>query len=163
MTAQSPKTVVLGLGNTLHGDDGVGPRAAQKLRSDKRLPEGVTVIDGGTLGLELLPYIWDCSRLLVLDSVEVGEPAGTIVRMSGEELSQLARKASVHQLGVADLLVALRMLAEPTPEIVLLGVQADNTEWSTEFSAQVQGSLEGLVEAAVEELQGKTLSDALQA
>src|SRR5215831_19215825 len=70
-SGKSLETVILGLGNTLHSDDGLGPRAVEKLRSDRRIPDGVAVIDGGTLGLELLPYVWDCSRLLVLDSVDV--------------------------------------------------------------------------------------------
>ena len=101
-----PKYVVLGLGNILHSDDGVGPQAIERMRSDARVPEDVALIEGGTLGLELLPYIWDCSYLLVLDAVDIGQPPGTLVRMSSQELQTLPGKGSVHQLGVADLLVA---------------------------------------------------------
>ncbi|MGA7472585.1 MAG: hydrogenase maturation protease, partial [Candidatus Sulfotelmatobacter sp.] len=107
--------VVLGLGNTLHTDDGIGPQTIERLRSDPRVPEDVALIEGGTLGLELLTYIWDCSCLLVLDAVDVGQPPGTLVRMSSQELQTLPGKGSVHQLGVADLLVALRILANRTP------------------------------------------------
>ena len=152
MAAKSLETVILGLGNTLHSDDGLGPRAVEKLRSDRRVPDGVAVIDGGTLGLELLPYVWDCSRLLVLDSVDVGEPAGTLVRMCNDELTTLAGKGSTHQLGVADLLLALRVLAEHMPEIVLLGVQPATTEWGSKLSPAVEASLDSMVEAAIGEL-----------
>ena len=82
--------VVLGLGNTLHSDDGIGPQAIERLRSDARVPEDVSLIEGGTLGLELLTYIWDCSYLLVLDAVDVGQPPGTLVRMSNAGTANLA-------------------------------------------------------------------------
>ena len=144
--------IVLGLGNTLHSDDGVGPQAIEKLRSDPRVPEDVALIEGGTLGLELLTYIWDCSYLLVLDAVDVGQPPGTLVRMSSQELQSLPGKGNVHQLGVADLLVALRILANRTPEVVLLGVQPASIEWGTELSPAVAAVLPALADAAIAEV-----------
>jgi hydrogenase maturation protease len=144
--------VVLGLGNTLHTDDGIGPHAVERLRNDPRMPADVALIEGGTLGLELLTYIWDCSYLLVLDAVDVGQPPGTLVRMSSQEVQTLPSQGSVHQLGVADLLVALRVLASRTPEVVLLGVQPASTEWGTELSPAVAAVLPALVDAAVAEL-----------
>jgi hydrogenase maturation protease len=144
--------IVLGLGNTLHSDDGVGPQAIEKLRNDPRVPGDVSLIEGGTLGLELLTYIWDCSYLLVLDAVDVEQPPGTLVRMSNQELQTLPGKGSVHQLGVADLLVALRVLAYRTPEVVLLGVQPATTEWGTELSPAVAAVLPALADAAIAEL-----------
>lgn len=144
--------VVLGLGNTLHSDDGIGPQAIERLRSDARVPADVALIEGGTLGLELLTYIWDCSYLVVLDAVDVGQPPGTLVRMSSQEVQTLPGKGSVHQMGVADLLVALRVLASRTPEIVLLGVQPASTDWGTELSPAVAAVLPALADAAVAEL-----------
>jgi hydrogenase maturation protease len=146
------KTVVLGLGNLLHADDGAGAQAIKRLREDARVPGDVSLVEGGTLGLELLPYVWDCSRLIVIDAVDVGETPGTVVKMSGEELNSIPGKSSAHQLGVSDLLVALRMLAERQPQVVLLGVQPESTEWSTELSPPVAASLDSLVEAAIREL-----------
>jgi hydrogenase maturation protease len=146
------KCVVLGLGNILHSDDGLGPQAIQRLRDDARVPEDVALIEGGTLGLELLTYIWDCSHLLVLDAVDVGQPPGTLVRMSSQELQTLPGKGSVHQLGVADLLVALRVLARRPPTVVLLGVQSATTDWGTELSPAVGAVMGSLIEAAVAEL-----------
>jgi hydrogenase maturation protease len=145
-------SIVLGLGNTLHSDDGIGPLAIERLRSDPRVPADVSLIEGGTLGLELLTYIWDCSYLLVLDAVDVGQPPGTLVRMSSQELQTLPGNGSVHQLGVADLMVALRVLARETPEVVLLGVQPASTEWGTELSPAVAAVLPALADAAVAEL-----------
>jgi len=153
------KTVVLGLGNLLHADDGAGAQAIKRLREDARVPGDVSLVEGGTLGLELLPYVWDCSRLIVIDAVDVGETPGTVVKMSGEELNSIPGKSSVHQLGVSDLLVALRMLAERQPQVVLLGVQPESTEWSTELSPPVAASLDSLVEAAIRELSHQGQAD----
>jgi hydrogenase maturation protease len=144
--------VVLGLGNTLHSDDGIGPQAIERLRNDPRMPADVALIEGGTLGLELLTYVWDCSYLLVLDAVDVGQPPGTLLRMSSQEVQALPGKGSVHQLGVADLLVAVRVLASRTPEVVLLGVQPASTEWGTELSPAVAAVLPALADAAIAEL-----------
>lgn len=153
MSPGSAKTVVLGLGNVLHADDGAGAQAIQRLRENARVPPDVSLIEGGTLGLELLSYVWDCSRLIVIDAVDVGEPPGTVVRMSGEELNSLPGNSSVHQLGVPDLLVALRVLGGGQPEVVLLGIQPANTEWSTELSPAVAAAMDVLVMAAIQELQ----------
>ena len=148
------KTVVLGLGNVLHADDGAGAQVIQRLRDDARVPADVSLIEGGTLGLELLSYVWDCSRLIVIDAVDVGRPAGTVLRMSGEDLNSLPGNSSVHQLGVSDLLVALRVLAQRQPEVVLLGVQPEVTDWSTELSPAVAQAMGLLVDAAVREVCG---------
>ena len=98
MDAGSAKTVVLGLGNILHADDGAGAQAISRLRADSRVPVDVCLVEGGTLGLELLSYVWDCARLIVIDAVDVGEAPGTVVRISGEELNSLPGRSSVHQL-----------------------------------------------------------------
>ncbi len=157
MTAASVKTVVLGVGNILHRDDGAGAQAIARLRADSRVPADVCLVEGGTLGLELLPYIWDCARLIVVDAVDVGERPGTLIRMSGEELNSLPSNSSIHQLGVSDLLIALRMLAERQPEVVLLGVQPGNTDWSSELSSDVAARIDSLVEATIRELQAASV------
>lgn len=157
MSAASAKTVVLGLGNVLHGDDGAGAQAIGRLRADPRVPADVSLVEGGTLGLELLPYVWDCARLIVIDAIDVAERPGTLIRMSGEELNSLPGNSSIHQLGVSDLLIALRMLAERQPEVVLLGVQPGNTDWSSELSSDVAARIDSLVEATIRELQAASV------
>lgn len=152
MESKPAKIVVLGLGNVLHADDGAGVHVVRRLREDPRVPADIGLIEGGTLGLELLSYVWECSRLIVIDAVDVGRDPGTVVRMSGEELNSLPGEASVHQLGVSDLLVALRVLAQKQPEVVLLGVQPTTTEWSTQLSQPVAAAMELLVDSAIKEL-----------
>jgi hydrogenase maturation protease len=145
-------TVVLGLGNVILSDDGLGVRALERLSSDPRLPQDVTLIDGGTLGLELLSCTAGAERLLILDAIELDAAPGTPARLAGDELLGLPGSASVHQLGVADLLAALRIMGEEPDAVVLLGVQPQITTLGTELSADVARALPALVEAAIEEI-----------
>jgi hydrogenase maturation protease len=145
-------TLVLGLGNLVHSDDGLGVHAIQSLTNDPRVLSDVVLMDGGTQGLSLLPHISAFQRVLVIDAMDVGEAPGTVLRLEGKALKNLPGKASVHQLGFADLLVALELLGELPGEIVLLGVQPLSTEWTTELTPPVRQALEPLLDAVVAQL-----------
>lgn len=153
MINEQSKTLLLGLGNLVHSDDGLGVHAIQSLILDPRVPSDVVLMDGGTQGLSLLPHIAAYQRLLVIDALDVGEAPGTLVRVEGNALQNLPGKASVHQLGFADLLVALELLGESPKEIVLLGAQPLSTEWSTELTPAVQEALGPLLDAVIEQLE----------
>jgi hydrogenase maturation protease len=153
------KTVVLGLGNLIRSDDGIGLYALTQLEQDRRLPVDVRVVEGGTKGLELVPYICDACRLLVLDAVDVGTTPGAVTRIIGKEVCSLSGSASVHELALADLLNALRIMGQEPEEVVLLGVQPQNTELGTVLSAPVQQALPTLVETALCELSRWSRSD----
>lgn len=152
LSETSSVTLVLGLGNLVHSDDGLGVHAVLRLREDPRVPSDVVLMDGGTQGLALLPHISAYQRLLVIDAIDVGEAPGTIIRLEGDALRHLPGKASVHQLGFADLLVALELLGESPEEIVLLGVQPQSTEWSAELTPAVEHALAPLFDAALDQL-----------
>lgn len=145
-------TIVLGLGNLVHSDDGAGVHAIQALQLDPRVPPNVTLIDGGTQGLALLPHISGVGRLLVIDAIDAGQPPGTLLRFEGSSLKGLPGKASVHQLGFADLMVALQLLGESPGEVVVLGVQPVSTEWGAELTAPVQSVLASLVDCTIAQL-----------
>ena len=146
------QTLVLGLGNLVHSDDGLGVHAVQGLQQDPRVPPDVVLMDGGTQGLALLPHISAFQRVLVIDAMDVGEAPGTLVRLEGKALQNLPGKASVHQLGFADLLVALELLGESPEEIVLFGVQPLSTEWGTELTAPVREALDRVPDLVLEQL-----------
>ena len=146
------QTVVLGLGNLVHSDDGVGVHAIHGLQRDERVPAGVILLDGGTQGLALLPHVSGVARLLVIDALDTGELPGTLLRFEGKALRGLPGKASVHQLGFADLMVALELLGESPGEVVVLGVQPESTEWSAELSPSVAPSLAPLIDCAIAQL-----------
>jgi hydrogenase maturation protease len=145
-------TLVLGLGNLVQSDDGLGVHAIQSLQQDRRVPSDVVLMDGGTQGLSLLPHISAFERLLVIDAMDVGETPGTVVRIEGKALQNLPGKASVHQLGFADLLVALELLGESPEEIVLFGVQPLSTEWGTEVTPPVREGLDRLPDLVIQQL-----------
>ena len=144
------RIVVLGVGNLIHTDDGLGIHAIRKLQADPRVPSQVELIDGGTFGIELLAYLEHCSKLLLLDAVDVGRSPGGLVRMAGEDLFGLPGGASVHQLGIADLLATLPLISNAPEEVVLLGVQPGSTDWGCELSERVAAALDALVDSAVE-------------
>ena len=122
------ETLVLGLGNLVHADDGFDVHAIARLQQDPRVPHDVTLLDGGTQGLGLLHHLSGLRRLLVIDAIDAGQPCGTLLRFEGKALHGLPGKASVHQLGFADLMVALQLLGDSPGEIVVLGVQPELTD-----------------------------------
>ena len=146
-------TLILGLGNLVHSDDGLGVHAIQSLQSNPDFPPGAVLMDGGTQGLALLPHISAFQRLLVIDALDVGEAPGTVVRLEGDALKHLPGKPSVHQLGFADLMVALELLGETPEEIVMLGVQPQTIDWGTELSEPVRVALEALPGLVIEQLE----------
>jgi hydrogenase maturation protease len=155
------ETLVLGLGNLVHADDGLGVHAISRLQRDPRFPHDVKLLDGGTQGLGLLHHLSGLRRLLVIDAIDVGEPAGTLLRFEGKALKGLPGKASVHQLGFADLMVALQLLGDSPEEIVVLGVQPESTEWSAELTPAVHRALAPLVECVISQLESWKESDDL--
>lgn len=115
--------LVLGLGNVLLGDDGIGAAAVDALERDYRLPSGVRLVEGGTLGLSLLDEIADARHVILVDAVAADAPPGTLVRLDGAEVMDAVRdRLSVHQVGVADLLNAARLIGRYPASVVLLGL-----------------------------------------
>jgi len=134
-------------------DDGIGVRVVQLLAERYRYPAGVTILDGGTLGLDLLPRLEGVEKLLVVDAVETGQPAGTLVRMAGEEVPVvLETKVSPHQMGLKDLLAVAMLQGFAPREMVLWGVQPALIELGTELSEAVAARLEPLVGKVLAEL-----------
>ncbi|HJV64106.1 MAG TPA: HyaD/HybD family hydrogenase maturation endopeptidase [Geomonas sp.] len=145
--------LVLGIGNLLMTDDGIGVRAVQLLSDRYLFPEGVTVVEGGTLGLDLLPQVQDAQRLLIVDAVEAGTAAGSLVRYAGGELPLLPEdRLSPHQIGLKDLLALSAALGCAPEETVVLGVQPESVAVGIALSAPVEAQLEPLVGKVLEEL-----------
>src|SRR5580765_5412658 len=121
--------LVLGLGNVLLGDDGAGAQAIEQLLDQFDIPDGVQVYDGGTLGLSLLPYVEQAEAVIILDAVRAEAPAGSIVRVSGEDVAPVvATRLSPHQFGVSDLLDGARWLGHYPGTVLLLGVVPETIE-----------------------------------
>lgn len=145
----TPRIAVLGLGNLMRTDDAVGMLALQQLRADPRFPLSVPLIEGGTLGLDLLHPLEGITHLLVLDAVDAGAQPGALLRYNGDEIDRLPVAKSVHLLGFSDLIGAMRLVESTPEEIVVLGVQPEKIDWGTELTPTIATALLTLVESAI--------------
>ena len=147
------RTVVIGLGNPLMGDDGVGLAALARLEADYRIPLDIELVDGGTWGMNLLPVIEDAGRLLLLDAIHKDGAPGTAYRLTRYELPRyLATKISPHQVDLHDVLALAELRGTLPAETVAVGVQPERVEMIAELSPAVTAALDGLVALAVKEL-----------
>lgn len=150
---QQPTTLVLGIGNLVMSDDGVGVKVVQKLQREFRFDDSVEIMDGGTLGLDLLPKLEGIDRLILVDAVETGREPGTCVRMSGDELPiALETKVSPHQMGLKDLLSVAELMGHAPREMVLIGVQPGSIEMDTELTPEVEAKVDVLIDNILKEL-----------
>lgn len=146
-------TIVLGIGNTILRDDGVGVHAAEALQRAYGLPEGVQVLDGGTAGMELLDPLADADLLLVLDAVRSGQPPGRLVRLAGDEVPVFFRnKLSPHQVSLCDVLAGLEFAGHGPKDLVLIGVEPEDMGLGLELTDTVQAQLPAMVAMAVQAL-----------
>jgi len=145
--------LVLGIGNLIMSDDGIGVRVVQRLSACFRFPAGVTMLDGGTLGLDLLPQLEGVESLLVVDAVDIGKAPGTLARLSGDDVPiVLETKVSPHQMGLKDLLAVAMLQGFAPHEMVLWGVQPEKIEMGLDLSPAVAEALDPLTENVLTEL-----------
>jgi len=124
------RILVLGIGNILWADEGFGVRCVEALHGGWSFPDNVTLMDGGTQGLYLLPYVQEADCLLVFDAVDYGDVPGSLREVTGEQVPRFmgAKKMSLHQTGFQEVLMAAELTGKLPAELVLLGVQAEELE-----------------------------------
>jgi len=145
--------LVLGLGNILLQDEGLGVRAVERLATRYRLPPEVQVMDGGVMGLDLLPYLVGVSHLLITDAVQTGRPPGSLVRLEGDAIpAALSLKMSMHQVGLQELLALASFQGTLPEQVVLWGLEPSSLEWGLELSTPIAAQIDALVDAAASEL-----------
>jgi hydrogenase maturation protease len=138
--------LILGLGNVLCADDGVGVSAVARLVEEWEAPEGVVVMDGGTLGLSLLPYLQDARRVILVDAVRADAAPGSLVRLEGEDVAHaVAARLSPHQVGVADLLQGAHLLNRYPEAVVLVGIVPASITLGLARTPAVQARIPALV------------------
>jgi hydrogenase maturation protease len=153
MSAAKISVLVLGIGNLVMSDDAVGVLVVQQLQLRYRFPNNVEVMDGGTLGLDLLPKLENITNLIIIDAVETGKEPGTCIRLCGEELPiALETKVSPHQMGLKDLLAVSGLMGHSPKEMVLIGVQPESIEMEIGLTAKVEAKLETLISNVLTEL-----------
>lgn len=144
--------LVLGLGNVLLQDDGVGSAAVARLLDGFDVPTGARVLDGGTLGLSLLPYLDDADAVILVDAIRAEGSPGDVVRLEGDEVAPaVATRLSPHQIGVADLLDGVRWLDRYPPHLVLVGLIPQSIDLGVGLSPRVFASMPALIDRVIDE------------
>lgn len=147
------RAVVLGIGNIILSDEGLGVRVVEALQESYRLPEGVCAVDGGTSGMELLEELSNLDFLIVVDVIKAGKAPGTVIKLAGDEVPVFFRKKlSPHQIGLSDVLASLELLGSVPKEMIVLGVQPVSFELGMEITPTVAEKIPELVDRVTAEL-----------
>jgi hydrogenase maturation protease len=147
--------LVLGVGNILLSDEGIGVRVIEALQDRYRIPPEVEVIDGGTAGMDLLDTLSGRRQVIIVDAVRTGGPPGSIVRLVDEQVPAFFRsRISPHQLGLSDVLAALSILGSEPQAVTVIGVEPADLSIGLELSPVLAARLDELVERVVGELRG---------
>lgn len=147
-----PRVLVLGIGNILWADEGFGVRAVEEFHRRYRVPEHVTVLDGGTQGLYLVNFLQEHDRLLVFDAIDYGLEPGTMKIVRDDEVPKFtgAKKMSLHQTGFQEVLSAADLLAATPETLALIGCQPlDLEDWGGPLTEPVRATLDRALEAAL--------------
>ncbi len=144
------RVLVLGLGNPLRGDDGIGPRVVAELNR-RGLPAGVTALDGGSGGLNLLQVMEGWERVVVVDAADMGKRPGEFVRFTPDEVELVEGEnhLSFHNAGLTEALALARALDHPLPPLVIFGVQPERIGWGKGLSPVMERTIPALVRAVV--------------
>ncbi|MBW2020412.1 MAG: HyaD/HybD family hydrogenase maturation endopeptidase [Deltaproteobacteria bacterium] len=150
--APPKRIVILGVGNMLLSDEGVGVHVANKLM-EMSLPPGVEVVEGGTDGFGLMNVVTGADRLIVVDAVKGGAAPGSIYRFDINDAPAYPDmyKTSVHQIGILEV-VHLSELIGKTPETTIIGVEPKSLDMGMELSPEVKAKLPKIIELILEEI-----------
>ena len=153
--APGRRIVVLGVGNLLWADEGFGVRCVEALAEGWELPPDVEIMDGGTLGLALVPELLDATHVLLFDAVaNQGEP-GSLVVARDEEVPALmgGNKMSLHQVGMNDILASLELLGHKPERFTVVGIRpVQLADYGGSLTAPVQAQLPAALDLGIEEL-----------
>jgi len=147
------KVLILGIGNLILKDEGIGVHVVRALEEIELHPE-VELIDGGTATMDLLSLIHKAERIIIVDALKAGGVPGTLYRCLPEELEDTSeRPLSLHQVGLLDVLGMARQLGG-SPAVVIIGVEPKEISWGLELTEELQAAVPKVVEAVCGELRG---------
>jgi hydrogenase maturation protease len=153
MSTNSKRTVVIGLGNPLMGDDGLGLVVLERLHNEYTGAPDVELVDGGTWGMNLLPVIEDAGRVILIDAIDVGATPGTPVRLERARLPRyLATKISPHQVDLRDVLGLAELRGTLPNDTIALGLQPQRVAFGEGLSDVIRCRVDDLVTLVVQEL-----------
>jgi len=147
------RIVVLGIGNILLSDEGVGVRVVDRLEKEYRLPAEVEVIDGGTCGMEMLEQLENLDALIVVDCVRCGQPPATPVLLKGDDVPVFFKtKLSPHQVSLSDVLASLEFTDKAPKQTVIVGIQPLSMDTGMDLTPAVAARVDELLAMTVAEL-----------
>ena len=147
------RVVVLGVGNVIMGDEGLGVRCIERLEASGQLPAGVLAIDGGTSSHELLEELEHADLLVIVDAVAGDAAPGTLIRLEGDRIpAAFSNKLSPHQHGINDLLATLRLLGRAPARVVVHGMIPKRLALGLALSPEVNAALPALAARVVAEV-----------
>lgn len=150
MTCNAPKTLVVGLGNPLMADDGLGLAALERLREEYEIPSTVALVDGGTWGMMLLPSIEEADQLLLLDAVRTASEAGTLTQLRRDQLPlYFSHKISPHQIDLKEVLAVADLRGRLPERVAVIGVEPEVVDMRHRLSPSVEARVGDVVIAAV--------------
>jgi len=138
---------ILGVGNILMQDESFGVRVVEELLHKYQFPENVQVLDGGTLGMELLRFLIGTDKLILVDAVSGELPPGALYQFNHDEVkAYFKEKVSMHELGIQDVLAVMEVLEKPAKEIRIFGVQPLTIDIGLEMTEVVTAAVDHVVE-----------------
>jgi hydrogenase maturation protease len=147
------KTVIIGVGNLILKDEGVGIHVVKELEK-RELPCRVEVVDGGTATMELLSTLLEAERIIIIDALKAGEEPGSIYRVVPNDLiHETERPLSLHQVGLLEVLGMARQLGGHG-EVVIIGVEPKEISWGMELTPEVKARVPKVIEVVFNELKG---------
>ena len=154
MAENTERILVMGVGNPLMRDDGIGPRVVEMLLAGYKFPPNVEVVDAGTMSYMILDLFREIDRLVIIDAVrETGHPAGTVMKMTPEEIAPNQMPHSMHDVALIDILQAADLMGN-APAAVAIGVQIEAIEdWVMELSPSVEAAVPIAAAAVLDELE----------
>lgn len=147
------KALVLGIGNLLIGDEGVGCRTIEELSRRYTLPPEVECVDGGTAGFELLAMLDSKDHVILIDALRGDREPGTVILVEGDHVPKafLAR-TTPHQLGICDVLAAAQLTDTMPRHLTLYGIEPKQLDVGIGLSPEVEAGMEKTIGAVVEQL-----------
>jgi len=145
--------LVLGIGNLLLKDEGIGVHTVRKMMK-MPLPDNVEIIDGGTASLDLISYLEGRKKVIVIDCVRGGDKPGTIYRLTPKEIEKDERKIlSLHQVDFQQTLHLADKLGKNPPEVVIYGIEPQNySSWGMELSLVIKKRIPKIIELVKKEI-----------
>jgi hydrogenase maturation protease len=153
------KITVLGIGNIIMQDEGLGVRVLEAITEKYQFPFHVQLLDGGCLGNELLPFLDGTQKLLIIDALAAHLPPGDCRKFAGVEVKKYFKnKLSVHEIGISEVLASLEIIGEPIEEVVIVGMQPASLDVGLELSDEVTAAVPELIDMVISQLRDWNIS-----